>query len=135
MDKLERSIDEMVAEYREAGIDKMVLLGWDAETATGLPRLPNEYVSSLVDQHPDMFIGFAGVDPHKGVEAVKELQRAVQDLGLRGLKLHPIVQKFFPNDERFYPSGQRPRSSRSPSSSTRAWPRGALHCRAGTDSN
>ena len=40
MDKLERSIDEMVAEYKEAGIDKMVLLGWDAETATGLPRLP-----------------------------------------------------------------------------------------------
>jgi len=40
MDKLERSIDEMVVEYKEAGIDKMVLLGWDAETATGLPRLP-----------------------------------------------------------------------------------------------
>ena len=25
------------------------------------------------------------------------------DLGLRGLKLHPIHQAFQPNDERFYP--------------------------------
>jgi predicted TIM-barrel fold metal-dependent hydrolase len=27
----------------------------------------------------------------------------VKDLGLRGLKLHPIHQAFFPNDERIYP--------------------------------
>ena len=34
--------------------------------------------------------------------AVEEVERAVTDLGLRGLKLHPIHQAFHPNDERFY---------------------------------
>lgn len=102
MEKLVIPIEEMLEEFDRAGVEKAVLLGWDAETGSGLPKLPNEYISKLVDRAPDRFIGFAGVDPHKGEEAVRELRRAVKDLGLVGLKLHPIVQKFFPNDERFY---------------------------------
>jgi hypothetical protein len=31
------------------------------------------------------------------------MERSVKELGLRGLKLHPITQAFFPNDTRFYP--------------------------------
>jgi predicted TIM-barrel fold metal-dependent hydrolase len=103
MDRLTVPIDEMLREFDQANVDKMVLLGWDAETTTKLPKTPNEYIAKLVDQHPDRFLGFAGVDPHKGKEAVKELERSIKDLGLKGLKLHPLVQKFFPNDERFFP--------------------------------
>ena len=112
MEKLVIGIDEMLAEYDRAGVEKIVLLGWDAETGTGLPPLPNDYVKSLVDSHPDRFIGFAGVDPHKGIEAVRELERAVKDLDMRGVKLHPIVQKFFPNDEKFYPLWEKCREAR-----------------------
>ena len=48
--------------------------------------------------HSTRLIGFARVDPmdehrEKGL-AVKELERSVQELGLRGLKLHPIAQLF-----------------------------------------
>jgi uroporphyrinogen III methyltransferase / synthase len=32
-----------------------------------------------------------------------QMERSVKELGLRGLKLHPISQAFFPNDIRFYP--------------------------------
>ncbi len=32
-----------------------------------------------------------------------EVERAVTELGLKGLKLHPIVQAFYLNDRRFYP--------------------------------
>lgn len=103
MERLTWSIEEMLAEYDEAGVERIVLLGWDAETTTGLPRVPNDYIARVVDRYPERFVGFAGVDPHKGEEAVKELERAVKELGLRGLKLHPIVQKFYPNDQRFYP--------------------------------
>jgi predicted TIM-barrel fold metal-dependent hydrolase len=35
--------------------------------------------------------------------ALQELERSVRELGLRGLKLHPTTQAFFPNDPRFYP--------------------------------
>ncbi|MGY5878815.1 MAG: amidohydrolase family protein [Candidatus Thorarchaeota archaeon] len=48
--------------------------------------------------HSTRLIGFARVDPmdeqkKKGL-AVKELDRSIQELGLRGLKLHPLAQLF-----------------------------------------
>jgi len=96
------SMEEMVAYYRRIDI-KAVLLAWDAETATGLPPVTNDYVAKAVRDYPDVFIGFASVDPWKGRLAVAELERAVTELGLKGLKLHPIVQAFYLNDRRFYP--------------------------------
>ena len=97
-----RTIDEMIAEYDKAGIEKIVILGWDAETITGL-KVRNEYIAKTVDEHPDRFIGFASVDPHKGRIAIRELQTAIKDFKLQGLKLHPTFQEFFPNDRQFYP--------------------------------
>ena len=96
------SVDEMAAYYRRVGM-MGVLLAWDAETRTGLPPVTNDYVAGIVEKFPDVFIGFASVDPWKGAPAVRELERAVKDLKLRGLKLHPIAQAFYPNDRRFYP--------------------------------
>ncbi len=84
--------------YRKAVVGRAVVFAWDAETATGLPPTSNEHVAGLVAQHPDFFIGFACVDPWKGKRAVADLEHAVRNLGLRGLKLHPIAQEFFPSE-------------------------------------
>ncbi len=99
----EPSLEEFITEFDAVGIEKLVILGWDAETATGLPSLPNDYVAGIVDKHPDRFIGFASVDPHKGKAALKELERAVEDLHLKGLKMHPTAQAFYPNSRSYYP--------------------------------
>ncbi len=96
------SLEDMAAYYRRVDM-KAVLLAWDTETTTGLPPVTNDYVAEAVRTYPDVFIGFAGVDPWKGVAAVRELERAVNQLGLRGLKCHPIAQAFYLNDRRFYP--------------------------------
>jgi predicted TIM-barrel fold metal-dependent hydrolase len=80
-----------------------VLVAWDAETATGLPRLSNDYIAGLVSKYPDTFLGFASVDPWKGKVAVKELERAVRELGLKGVKFQQGAQAFYPDDRRFYP--------------------------------
>jgi uncharacterized protein len=96
-----RTVEEMAAEY--AAWDLMgVLLAWDAETATGLPALTNDRVAEICRAYPEQFVGFASVDPHKP-DHVDELERAVTELGLRGLKLHPQVQAFYPDDVRFDP--------------------------------
>jgi hypothetical protein len=95
-----RTIDQMADEFRADGV-LAVLLAWDAETATGLPPTTNEYVAECVARHPDAFLGFASVDPWKGKAALRDLRRAVTELGLRGLKLHPPCQRFAPNDPRF----------------------------------
>jgi predicted TIM-barrel fold metal-dependent hydrolase len=97
-----RSVDEMADEFRADDV-LAVLFAWDAETATGTPPLTNDDVAACVERHPDAFLGFACVDPWKGKAAVRELRRAVRDLGLRGLKVHPSAQAFAPNDVRHYP--------------------------------
>lgn len=97
-----RSVDDMAEEFRADDV-LAVLLGWDTEIQTGLPPLPNDFIADCVRRHPDTFLGFAGVDPRKGEAAVTELRRAVVDLGLRGLKLHPSAQGYAPNDPACYP--------------------------------
>jgi len=79
-----------------------VLLAWDAETATGRPRVPNETVAAACRDHPDVFTGLGSVDPHKGEAAVAEVAR-IAELGLRGVKFHPSLQEFAPDDESYWP--------------------------------
>ena len=96
------SIEKMVETYR--AIDTMaVIFSVDAETETGDLPDPNDYVAQTVESYPDVFVGFCSVDPRKGEAAVEELERSVLSLGLRGLKLHPIHQAFFPDDPAFIP--------------------------------
>lgn len=96
-----RTVEEMAEEYRAWDLFG-VLLAWDAETATGQPPLTNDRVADICRAYPEQFVGFASVDPHK-LNAVEELRRAVTELGLKGLKIHPQVQAFYPDEERFEP--------------------------------
>ncbi|WP_267639686.1 amidohydrolase family protein [Haloarchaeobius amylolyticus] len=91
------SYEEMIEEYRAVGIDKAVLLGWDAETNTGNPPVPNEYVAEVRDEHDDFFVGFGSVDPLKD-DCVEEARRCVEDLDLVGFKFQQIAQGFDPSD-------------------------------------
>ena len=97
-----KDAEEMAAKFEELDI-LGVIFSVDTETSTGEPPDTNDYVADIVKNHPQQFIGFASVDPWKGKAAVQELERSVKELGLRGLKLHPVHQSFFPNDTHFYP--------------------------------
>jgi predicted TIM-barrel fold metal-dependent hydrolase len=63
-------------------------------------RISNDKIAGWTTRAPHSIrlIGFARVDPMDGKRqediAVKELERSVQVLGLRGLKLHPLAQLF-----------------------------------------
>jgi predicted TIM-barrel fold metal-dependent hydrolase len=94
--------EEMYETYKELDIFA-VIFEIDAETTSGTSYVGNEYVASIVQKYPEQFVGFASVDPWKGKLAIQELERSVKELGLRGLKLHPTTQEFFPNDTQFYP--------------------------------
>ena len=96
-----QSLDQLAARYRELEV-KAVLLAWDAETATGRPRVPNETVAAACRDHPDAFTGLGSVDPHKGEAAVAEVA-SIAALGLRGVKFHPSLQAFAPDDPAFWP--------------------------------
>jgi uncharacterized protein len=79
-------------------VDRAIVLGFRARHVGVL--VPNEYVADYVGRHPEKLIGFCSVDPHDA-DAVEQLDHAVKQLGLRGLKVGPIYQNIHPQDERF----------------------------------
>ncbi len=95
-------MEEMFAEMDRSGVVKAVIGGADIETTWGR-RIPDEVIADLVQKYPDRFIGFAGADPFKGMEAVRGVERAVHELGLRGLCLDPWLHGLKANDKRYYP--------------------------------
>jgi len=109
--------NQLLKDYKE--FDKVVVLAFsphyfedlglggttDSTGVTGVARPPhpekcNDYIAALVKQHPDKLIGFGSVNPnYKGPKAaVKELERAICDLKLTGLKLYPTYQHWSPDD-------------------------------------
>lgn len=55
----------------------------------------NDLTAAFVRAHPEKLIGFLSVHPDEP-DALEELERAVFDLGLRGIKLGPNYQHFEP---------------------------------------
>lgn len=81
-----------------------VLCNSDDETVSGVPGAPNDLIGEAAVDHSDVFIPFAGIDPHKGRAAIDEIRRCHELFGIKGIgELNPARQKFFPNDEQFYP--------------------------------
>ncbi len=96
------TIEDAIRDMDEAGVDKAVIVAVDAETTFNF-KTPNELVAQAVRQYPDRLIGFAGVDPRKGVLALEGLEYAVKELGLKGLKFIPHLNEVRTNDALFYP--------------------------------
>jgi hypothetical protein len=93
---IDASLDRLLREMDVSSVEKCVLL-----PIYGI--IPNEFVAKVCRDYPDRFIGFASVDPLEGENAICELERAVSEYGLSGLKFHPRLQGFAPNDERLFP--------------------------------
>jgi hypothetical protein len=95
------SLEEIAAYYRARSLAAVVFTV-DAHTATGHPALSSEQIVEQATAHDDVLIPFASVDPHDGPSAVARL-RDLAAGGARGLKLHPSLQGFAPNDPVHYP--------------------------------
>jgi hypothetical protein len=98
----EAALARYLATYDELGAEHVVIKARDLETTFGF-KIANEDIAAFCKAHGPRFIGFAGVDPHKGMIAVRELEYAVRELGLRGLNLQCFEHKLPPNDKRMYP--------------------------------
>jgi predicted TIM-barrel fold metal-dependent hydrolase len=73
------------------------------EKLTGRPPVPNQRAVEFAAEHSDIAIAFASIDPARGPAGVREARELVRAGGIRGLKLHPPIQQFAPNDRVAYP--------------------------------
>jgi predicted TIM-barrel fold metal-dependent hydrolase len=97
----QRGADALVEYYRTRRMACVVFTV--DERLTGRPHVSNDEVLQLGIDHPDVIIPFVSLDPTRGPSAVREARRLVAGGRVRGLKLHPPLQQFAPNDPIAYP--------------------------------
>lgn len=84
------TIEDYIQAMENLGVDKLVIhsVGYYPETCKAL----NDATKSLCENYPEQLVGFATVPVAYPKESVPELDRAVKDLGMRGLKIYPKYQ-------------------------------------------
>jgi predicted TIM-barrel fold metal-dependent hydrolase len=97
-----QTLDEVVSDLDRYTVRKAVITGRDCETTYGA-KSNNESVVEFTSKYPEKFIGFVGLDPHKGMNAIEELKVSVNDLGLRGAAVDPYLAQIYANDAKYYP--------------------------------
>src|SRR5947207_5283146 len=89
------STERRLADMRERGIDMHALsvptsnlfYEMEAERALRVARATNNGFAALVSAHPDHFVALASVPLQTPEGAARELERAVRELGLRGVQI------------------------------------------------
>jgi len=95
----------MVKSMDAAGLDKIVLLGPPPGRLEGdgpplSMRQANDWLAGFAAEAPDRIIPFTWIEPNLP-GATEELERAVADLGCRGVKMIP--NHWYPTDEAVFP--------------------------------
>jgi uncharacterized protein len=91
----------MAEYYRSRNIGCVVFTV--AERLSGRPQVSNDTVIEFAAENSDIMMAFASVDPTQGPAAIEEAKRLIKTGMIRGFKLHPPIQQFFPNDRIAYP--------------------------------
>jgi predicted TIM-barrel fold metal-dependent hydrolase len=93
---------EVIGEFTEFGVEA-VLVALDLETTIGTPPCGNDYVADMWKRNQGRVIqAWGAVDPFKE-SAAEDARHAVEDLGMMGFHIHPIMQHFAVDERRFYP--------------------------------
>lgn len=96
------ALAEFLATYDRIDARHVLIRARDSETTHG-HKVSNDTVAEFCRTHGPRFMGMAGVDPHKGMAAIREFERAIRELGLCGLALHPFEHNLRINDPKLYP--------------------------------
>ncbi len=97
-DGASQSPDEIIRRMDDSGVDMAVVFPFNEVTPGITFSKANDFIAEAATAYPDRLIGFARLDPNAGESALKELKRAVTELELSGVKLHPKGQNFTPSN-------------------------------------
>ncbi|MEU6138115.1 amidohydrolase family protein [Nocardioides sp. NPDC047086] len=76
---------------------------FSVDTAREMARLSNDCLAEICRDNPQRFSGMASVGWEDAGTAVKELERAVGDLGLKGLMLNSHIKGHYLDEQQFWP--------------------------------
>ena len=101
--------ERRIADMDASGIDMQILSltspgvqVFDAATATSLAAATNDQLAEAVRTYPSRFAGLAAVAPQDPKAAVKEIDRAVRTLGLKGVIINSHTRGEHLDDPKFW---------------------------------
>ena len=87
--------ENIIAMLDNCGVDWAVVLAEISPKVTGV--VTNEFIAEFCKNHLHRLIPFCSVDPTEDQNPARTLEHAVETLEMRGLKLYPTYQHFYPN--------------------------------------
>ena len=99
------TIPDYIKKMDQAGIERSLLIAVRAGDIR-VPEsfeVPYESVHSVCKEYPERFSGLAGIDPFRGMQGLRELENAVNDMGFVGAHLYPHWCELPPNHRKYYP--------------------------------
>lgn len=103
------NIDERLGRLREVGDYVQVLSlsvpgcePLEPSLGTRLSKLVNDELARIIEKYPQMFVGLASIAPQDPENAADEFERAVKELGLKGVKLHSNIGGKYPDATEFH---------------------------------
>lgn len=83
-----------------AGVSRALVSAWWGPAGA---MISNDEVAQWVAAHPDRLIGVASADLRRPMHAVREIRRAVTELGFKAVRILPWLWELPPNHRRYYP--------------------------------
>jgi predicted TIM-barrel fold metal-dependent hydrolase len=102
--QLDSPIQKLKDAMDASGVERAVTLPIDSGLTQKMPlslQEKTDWHANEVSEYPDI-ITLVGIDPRRGDEGLRELERAVTDKACRGWKMYP-PNGFYPDDDAFYP--------------------------------
>ena len=99
------TIPDYIKKMDQAGIERSLLIAVRAGDIR-VPEsfeVPYESVHKVCSEYPDRFSGLAGIDPFRGMQGLRELENAVNEMGFVGAHLYPHWCELPPNHRKYYP--------------------------------
>ncbi len=110
LDGLLDAEDVRLKQMDELGIDMHLLAltapgvqMFDADTAMELAILSNDILAGLCKKYPLRFASLASFAPHSPKRAAKEMDRAINELGMNGFMINSHTYDEYLDDPKFWP--------------------------------
>jgi len=101
--------EKRIRDMDSAGIDRQLLMltapgvqVFDAKLATSLASSCNDELVTAISGYPDRLSGMAAIAPQDPQQAAKELERGVQDLGLKGAVVNSHTHGEYLDDQKYW---------------------------------
>ncbi|MER7797505.1 amidohydrolase family protein [Microbacterium sp. NPDC096154] len=102
--------ERRIAHMDAAGVDHAILAltspgtqAFGADVGTRIARNANDELAEAIKKHPTRFSGLAAVSFEDVPAAVAELERAVNELGLKGLIVNSHIRGRYLSEQEFWP--------------------------------